>query len=92
VVILKHVVRRVFQISIHDPFSHDDHYRLHGIYAREMETSVGMQNFSMTFLQIGPTQSARNLLKLKRIDIFGKIRKSFSCHYPWIKDTRHPYI
>jgi hypothetical protein len=30
-----------------------------------MEPSVGMQNLSMTLLQIGPTQSAKNLLKEK---------------------------
>jgi hypothetical protein len=37
--------------NIHVPFPHDDHYRLHGIYARKLEPSVVMQNFGMILLQ-----------------------------------------
>ena len=63
---LKHVGRRVFEISSHDLFAHDDHYRLHGIEVRELG-NIGwiMQNFGITLLKIGPTQSARNLSKRK---------------------------
>jgi len=85
--LLKHVSRRVFQISRHDLFPHDDHYRLHGI-SKRVRTIGCHAKFRHNLAKKKDLRGVPEICRNGNKSTFQQnIGNSFSCHHLWIGNT-----